>query len=42
MGKKFIIGLLATRNWVQRLLEVRLPVATINGLPKSPDAAFNR
>jgi hypothetical protein len=26
-------GLLATGNWIQRLLEVRLPIAAVNGLP---------
>lgn len=33
MRTKTIIGFLATRNWIQRLLEVRLPVAAVNGLP---------
>lgn len=25
--------LVATGNWIQRLLEVRLPIAAVNGLP---------
>jgi hypothetical protein len=32
MRKKTIKGLLALGNWIRRLLEVRLPVAAINGL----------
>ena len=32
MQKKTIMGIRATRNWVRRLLDVRLPLVAANGL----------